>query len=336
MRSSIVLEPEQVAHRVRVDGAVGPRGGLLHAHRRQVQELVDDLAVIDSTARRSGSDSRPSRSRARASSPARISSARARSDAIAGHDVERGLPRAEPLGLVGDDRLGARRLAPPAGEALRDDAPRGRRCRRGSSRRARGSPGRGRAGRRGRSGTAAGPCGRQGPLDVLAAEHDAPARSSSETTTSTSGELLRGLLERDGARAEAARELRGRVERRDSRPRAISAPRDDEVARRQLADLARADDEHSGAAEIAEHLLRERGGGRRDRGGALGDRRLASAPSCPRAAPGGRGGRAAARARRPRRRRAPGRGSRPRRARASRGRRRRGRGGWRPPRRASR
>src|SRR5581483_9461708 len=47
-----------------------------------------------------------------------------------------------------------------------------------------------------------------------------------------------------------------------------------EAARRLLADLARADQEDAPALERAEHLLRERGGRRRDRCRALADRRL--------------------------------------------------------------
>ena len=38
--------------------------------------------------------------------------------------------------------------------------------------------------------------------------------------------------------------------------------------------MPRADEQHAAALELAEHLLRKRGRGRRNRGGALGDRRL--------------------------------------------------------------
>src|SRR5829696_3205253 len=43
IRTSIVLEPEQVADDVRVHAAVGARRGLLHPHGRKVEELADDL-----------------------------------------------------------------------------------------------------------------------------------------------------------------------------------------------------------------------------------------------------------------------------------------------------
>ena len=77
--------------------------------------------VIDSTAFRWLSSSRPSSPSALRSSASRISSARARSDAIAGHDVERRLPLVELLRLRVDDRLGALGLAAPARERLGDD-----------------------------------------------------------------------------------------------------------------------------------------------------------------------------------------------------------------------
>src|SRR5262245_39086877 len=43
IRTSIVLEPEQVADDVRVHAALGARRGLLHPHGRQMEELADDL-----------------------------------------------------------------------------------------------------------------------------------------------------------------------------------------------------------------------------------------------------------------------------------------------------
>ena len=69
---------------LRVAAAVGAGGGLLQPHRRQVEQLVDDLRRdrLDRLLLRLGE---PRRARVRApSSAARISSARARSDAIAG------------------------------------------------------------------------------------------------------------------------------------------------------------------------------------------------------------------------------------------------------------
>ena len=107
-----------------------------------------------------------------------------------------------------------------------------------------------------------------------------------------------------------------------------------EVRGGELAHPPGADEEDAPAAEVAEDLLRERGGGGRHRRGVLADRglgpdaladleRLAEDPVEQRA-----------RARPRRRRSAPGRGSRPRRGRASRARRRRGRGARPRPRRA--
>ena len=116
-RSPLVLEPEQVPHRVSVDHAVGADGGLLHAHRRQVEQLVQDL-------RRH----RLERPRARRRCSLAFASS-ARADLLGAraqrrdrrHDVERRAPRAEPLRLLGDELLGALRLGAPPGERLGDD-----------------------------------------------------------------------------------------------------------------------------------------------------------------------------------------------------------------------
>ena len=145
-------------------------------HRGQVQELVDDprrhrldgfaLALARAVHPRAPS------------SLSRISSACARSDAIAGRR------RARPA-THGSARPRRRRSAPPARprppprRASRRPPSRGRRCRRRSSRRARGSPGRGRAGRRGRRGAAAGPCGRG------AQRRPRPARARGRRRSST-------------------------------------------------------------------------------------------------------------------------------------------------------
>ena len=72
--------------------------------------------VTDSTSFRSLSGRRPSRPSALANSLLRISSARARSEAIAGTTVERGLPLPEALGLGRDELLGADRLDTTARE----------------------------------------------------------------------------------------------------------------------------------------------------------------------------------------------------------------------------
>src|SRR5215212_7539628 len=44
IRTSIVLEPEEVADDVRVDAALSPGRRLLHSHGWQVEQLADDLS----------------------------------------------------------------------------------------------------------------------------------------------------------------------------------------------------------------------------------------------------------------------------------------------------
>ena len=109
------------------------------------RSLFRICAVTDSSVRRSSSRQRPPTF---ASSAARISSARARSDAIAGttssdacHSRNRSASSATSCSARSRPRRGGRR-------ASRRRPPRGRRCRRGSSRRARATPGRRRAARR--------------------------------------------------------------------------------------------------------------------------------------------------------------------------------------------
>ena len=120
-----LAEPEQMADARRAyAGPVGAGRRLLHPHRRHVQQLVDDLRRhrLDRPALRLGQPpSRFARARAR---PRRISSARARSDAIAGTTSSDACHARNRSASVGDDRLGPSRLAPPAGEALGDDASR--------------------------------------------------------------------------------------------------------------------------------------------------------------------------------------------------------------------
>ena len=160
---------------LRVAAAVGARGGLLQANGRQVEQLVDeprgdrvdDLLLLAGEATagalelggadllRPGAERRDRRARPRAR-PATRGSARP--------PRRRSPPRARP---PGGGRQGSRR-----------QPTRGRRCRRGSSRRARGSPGRGRAARPGRSGTAAAPCARAAPPRRRRASAPSPARRS--------------------------------------------------------------------------------------------------------------------------------------------------------------
>ena len=65
-----------------------------------------------------------------------------------------------------------------------------------------------------------------------------------------------------------------RVRRRAVRDEGDACAAGEQVARSLLADLAGADQQDRAAVEVAEHLLRERGRGRRDRRRALADRRL--------------------------------------------------------------
>src|ERR671923_1559960 len=120
LTSTIVLEPEEVPPRLHVAGAVG-RGGLLQTHDRHVQELVHDL-------RRQRLD-RPPLALGQAAEAALRLRQLTRADRLGPlaqrgdgrGDVEGGLPLPEALGLLRDDRLCARGLAPPAAQALADD-----------------------------------------------------------------------------------------------------------------------------------------------------------------------------------------------------------------------
>ena len=113
------------------------RAGIPRAqHGLAVDNLLAAEVVTDSTARRSASESLPRRDSAFASSARRISSARARSDAIAGTTSSDACQvrncSASPATIA--------RPAPPragASRATRQRPLRGRRCRRGSNRRAR-------------------------------------------------------------------------------------------------------------------------------------------------------------------------------------------------------
>ena len=93
------------------------------------------------------------------------------------------------------------------------------------------------------------------------------------TTTSAVASSAGISVEPDGARLDARRELLA-VGGRPVRDRRDQAAARAEVARRQLAHLAGADEQDGAAAEVAEHLLGEGRGGGRDGGRALADRRL--------------------------------------------------------------
>ena len=157
-------------------------GRLLHPHGRQVQELVHDLRGhrLDRAALALGQAS--SRSPPSPARPARISSARARSDAIAGTTSSDACHSRNRSASCRDDRLGPLGLARGGREASRRRRPRGRRCRRGSSRRARataGSTSRGTAMSMKKSGR---PLRRR---DVPGRDQE-PGALVDETTTSTS------------------------------------------------------------------------------------------------------------------------------------------------------
>src|SRR5439155_9650798 len=116
----LLAEPEEVPHRVGVDGAVRPGRGLLHPDRRQVQQLVDDLRrerLDRETIALGQASERPAG--ARELGRANLLRARPQRGDLR-HDPTRREPGAEALGLVGDDRLGARGLLPAAGEAYGD------------------------------------------------------------------------------------------------------------------------------------------------------------------------------------------------------------------------
>src|SRR3954452_3056914 len=103
IRTSIVLEPEEVADDVGVDAALSPGSRLLHPHGRQVEQLADDL----SGERLDGAAivlRQPAQSGGREVNRADLLRPRAQRR-NRGDDVERGLPGAKPLGLVRDDLL---------------------------------------------------------------------------------------------------------------------------------------------------------------------------------------------------------------------------------------
>ena len=251
------------------------------------------------------------------------------------HDVERRLPLAEPLRLLGDDRLGALRLAPAAGERLGDDGLEvvdvvevaavelvdgGVEV------------------------------ARDGEVDQeerpAAARARAPARPSSrsriqpgalveERTTSARAQLA----PRAGRAGAAPRRSARRAPRRDracgSRRTRSSAPRETRLRAASSPTLPAPTRRIAPAGEVAEHLLRERRGGRRDRRRALADRRLRARLPARMERLAEEAVEERPRSRPPRTPRAPGRGSRPRRARASRAPPRRGRGAARRPGRAA-
>ena len=119
MRSGrLLVEAEEMLDRVGIQRAFLRRRGLFHPHRRQVQELVDERRGrrLDGAQLALRQPPRQSRELALANLLGQGAQRGNRGD-----DVQRRLPDAEPLRLLGDDRLGPLRLAAAAGEGLRDD-----------------------------------------------------------------------------------------------------------------------------------------------------------------------------------------------------------------------
>ena len=89
-----------MAHRIGVEHAVGRRGGLLHAHRRRMQELVHDLRGerLDRATLARAERAQSALGTLELRCPDRLCACTKGGNC--GHDVERELPRAEALGLV--------------------------------------------------------------------------------------------------------------------------------------------------------------------------------------------------------------------------------------------
>ena len=115
-----VVEAEQVPQRLGVAAAVRAGRGLLQAHGRQVQQLVDDPSGDRLDLGLLGLRQPEPRPRARELGGANLLGPRPqRGDRR--HDVAGRLPLAEALGLRGDDRLRPGGLAAAAGEPGGDD-----------------------------------------------------------------------------------------------------------------------------------------------------------------------------------------------------------------------
>ena len=112
------VEPEQVPDRLGIGLAVAVGGRLLHPHGRLVQELVEDLRVTASSRSRSSSGSE--RELRELGGADLLGVGAQRRDRR--HDLERGPPLAEPLGLLDDEPLGDLGLGAAAGERLGDDS----------------------------------------------------------------------------------------------------------------------------------------------------------------------------------------------------------------------
>src|SRR5207302_7162985 len=114
--------------------------------------------------------------------------------------------------------------------------------------------------------------GRKNTLDVLTLENP-PGRGGRGDDDVGGDELLADVVQRDRGAAEATGQLRRAIGAAVCDPRDFCAPRK-QVARGQIADLSRADDEDLPAAQVAEHLLGQRSGGGGHGSRTFSDRRL--------------------------------------------------------------
>src|SRR6185436_19641877 len=105
----IRVKTEEVANGVRVGRAVGAGGRLLQPHRRIVQQLVDDLHRhrLDRAALLRRKIRQPSLGALKLAESNLLGPSTKRR--ACWYDSARGLPGAEPLGLLGNNRLGPRR-----------------------------------------------------------------------------------------------------------------------------------------------------------------------------------------------------------------------------------
>ncbi len=112
-----LVEPEEPAQDGCVLGALRAGRGLLHPHRRLVEELVHELSRDALEPLALVVVERPeARKLGRAD---RLGAGTKRSDCR--HDLERGTPRPEALGLLDDETLGDLGLGPPPRKRLVDD-----------------------------------------------------------------------------------------------------------------------------------------------------------------------------------------------------------------------
>src|SRR6478609_9669791 len=111
IRVTRAFQPEEVANGVGVRRAVGSGSRLLQPHRRIVQQLVDDLHRhrLDRAALLRRKIGQPSPGALKLAESNLLGPGTKRRDCW--YDPARGLPGAEPLGLLGNNRLGPRRRA---------------------------------------------------------------------------------------------------------------------------------------------------------------------------------------------------------------------------------